>query len=269
MIKVTTSLVKDVYNFVENLLGTHAEGLYISEDAVYGDDELEYTPICTNFSEQSYFVMEEEETKDFSLAAGITKLVIIPTNRSYVIKIPFSGLYRLTNLHHDESDKIDYATSTFTQISGVDGDVCYEENEVCENFNEDTCSIIAENIYVTNFNDIPVYIQEKIDHTVSLEGYGNAEEKCAELGALPAEIKIAKYLYYKKYYNRFPLHYLHLLLKKYGICRTMCLYEEIDDNIYDLHRGNYGLSREGMPILIDIGGYDSERWSENYQGEYV
>ena len=42
------------------------------------------------------------------------------------------------------------------------------------------------------------------------------------------------------------------------------LYEEIEDNINDLHRGNYGLSREGMPILIDIGGYDSERWSQDY-----
>lgn len=264
MIKVTASLVKDVYNFVEELLGDHAEGLYISEDVVYGDDELEYTPICTNFDDQSYIILNESENKEFSLATGITKLVIIPNHRPYVIKIPFSGLYRLTNLHYNIIDEIDPINSTFTQISGVDGDVCYEENEVCENFNEDTCSIIAENIYVTNLNGIPIYIQEKIDHTVNLECYGDAEEKCAELGALPAEVKIAKYLYYKKYYNHFPLHYLHLLLKKYGIRRTMYLYEEIEDNINDLHRGNYGLSREGMPILIDIGGYDSGRWSQDY-----
>ena len=269
MIKVTANLVKDVFNFVERLLGAHAEGLYISEDVAYGDDELEDTPICTNFDDQSYIILSESENKEFSLATGITKLVIIPNYRPYVIKIPYSGLYRLTNLHYNIINEIDFINSTFTQISDVDGDICYEENEVCENFSEDTCSIIAKNIYVTNLNGIPIYIQEKIDHTVNLECHSNVEEKCAELGALPAEVKIAKYLYYKKYYNHFPLHYLYLLLKKYGIYRTMCLYEEIEDNINDLHCGNYGLSREGMPILIDIGGYDSEHWSENYQGEYV
>lgn len=264
MIKVTANLVKDVFNFVERLLGAHAEGLYISEDVVYGDDNVESIPICTNFNEQSYFIVEEEGDKDFSLAVGMTKLVIIPTNRSYVIKIPFSGLYRLTDLHYKDDGEIDYVVSTFTQLSNVTDDICYEENEVCDNFTEDTCSIIAKNIYVTNLNGIPIYIQEKIDHTVNLECYSNVEEKCAELGALPAEVKIAKYLYYKKYYDHFPLHYLYLLLKKYGIYRTMCLYEEIEDNINDLHRNNYGLSREGMPILIDIGGYDSGRWSEDY-----
>lgn len=264
MIKFTASLVKDVYNFVEELLGDHAEGLYISEDTIYGDDDLRDTPICTNFEDQSYIILNESGDKEFSLAAGMTKLVIIPTHRPYVIKIPFSGLYRLTNIHYNINDEVDPINSTFTKISGVDGDVCYEENELCENFSADTCSIIAENIYVTSLNDIPIYIQEKIDHTVNLEYDGHAEEKCVDLGALPAEVKIAKYLYYKQYCNLFPLHYLHLLLKKYGIRRTMYLYEEIEDNINDLHRANYGLSREGMPILIDIGGYDSERWFENY-----
>lgn len=264
MIKVTANLVKDVFNFVKRLLGAHAEGLYISEDAVYGDDNVESIPICTNFNEQSYFIVEEEEHKDFSLAVGMTKLVIIPTNRSYVIKIPFSGLYRLTDLHYKDDGEIDYVASTFTQLSNVTDDICYEENEVCDNFTEDTCSIIAKNIYITSLNDIPIYIQEKIDHAASIEAYKSSDIKCQELGAMTTEIKIAQHLYFFKDCTVFPIHYLYLLLKKYGIYRTMNICHEVDDNINDLHRNNYGLSREGMPILIDIGGYDSGRWSEDY-----
>ena len=269
MIKVTANLVKDVFNFVERLLGAHAEGLYISEDVAYSDDNIESIPICTNFNEQSYFIMEEEGDKDFSLAAGITKLVIIPTNRSYVIKIPFSGLYRLTDLHYKDNEEIDYVASTFTQLSNVADDICYEENEVCDNFTEDTCSIIAKNIYITNLNNIPIYIQEKIDHTVSVEAYKSSDIKCQELGAMTTEIKIAQHLYFFKDCTVFPIHYLYLLLKKYGIYRTMNICYEVEDNINDLHRNNYGLSREGMPILIDIGGYDSGRWSQDYYGEYI
>lgn len=256
---MTIGLYRKIMSIVEDIIGEKAMGLYIDEDVVYGYVSPEESSIVTNFDEQTCFFLDDMETDEIDVNMGITKLVIIPKNFSYVIKIPFTGVY--ASIY-----KMENSLFYRTFISGADGDICAEENSIYEEVSKLGASLLEPNIFVGLYNDcLPIYIQKKVD-TIALDDSIIFQDDrvviegiCGKTGS-----KIVDYLYREKGETFLPKSYLAIMIRTYGIQTTCKIYKEFKPLISDLHKGNYGRRKDGSIALFDYGGYDSSRWSKDF-----
>lgn len=254
---MTTNLYHKVMSIVREIVGDNAEGLYIDEDVAYGDLSQGDCYIVTNFEDQSVFMIDDVSAKDIEVDAGITKLVLIPKNLNYVIKIPFTGVYTAFYKNEDGSTYYEF-------VSCADGDICAEENSIYEEVSELGASLLEPNIFVGLYNDyLPIYIQKKVNMIACDDPITLHEDAKTELYS-ESELKIAKYLYRKKGEILVTESYLALMIRTYGIKTTCKIYKELRPLVSDLHRGNYGRRKDGTVVLFDYGGYDSSRWSKDF-----
>lgn len=249
-IKITKKLIDEIYNTVLDCLGTeNVEGLFVSDDAIFYDAEIKERPIVVNFGENVSGYVDDFETEKTCVWTGMTKLVISPAGRNYVIKLPFTGSY------YQSDDGIKYRSTT------VDEEVFCREDRIYDELSKEAQSLIAPNIFVTTIGGLPIYIQEKIVETAGQACFDSDSLKNI-FHATNGEINLVEYLFKRKYMSKFSRPYLLLMLRKFGIQKAEEVYDELTLNIDDLHCGNYGLNSKGEFVIIDIGGYDSSRWSD-------
>lgn len=179
----------------------------------------------------------------FDYDFGATKLVIIPQNKDYVIKIPFQGYYE---------DSFCYFTNA---NSDFDWDYCWEEAEryyrICSTpFKK----FFAETIFIGYVGDYPIYLQEKC--TPFNNSYKKAKEKT---------IKMDSFLQKHHCYYDLNTDWCIDLLKYCGpkeFKEFLALIKKLkwdDDLTYD----NVGY-KDGHPIIIDFSGFrEQRRWDQD------
>lgn len=226
---------KDVMEFVREALGDNATEVLIDR---YTVDEYDEPSNYTIFLDRDcQFPLSFSEEEDFYIDSGCSKLVIIPKNRSYVIKIPWTGVYTNTDEYgEDIEDTFDYELS----YSPMEEEINYYND-----MDKDTQQYLAENEFVGLYNDsIPVYVQEKIKHlgwgaatNTSVSNKFSTKARVYSLGA-----KIAK-----------------MIVEQLGYNEGLRVVRELDD-IKDLHNGNYGFDKYGQFKIIDYAGYNTENY---------
>ena len=203
------------------------------------------------FTEQDvdYFIssIDTKRVPEFDYETGATKLVIVPEDREYVIKIPFSGYY-------DEFG--DYIPFNGAEDDGYGDDYCGAEqiyySEACR---AGYAQFFMKTICVANRYGYPIYIQEKVKEFCKYSCMGfqrkyTSDESLKTVVSNHLEIK-----------TQLPKMWLASCLTIFegDEQKLMDFIKFLDDTGIktDLHQGNLGYFKGG-PVIIDYGGYHEQ-----------
>lgn len=248
--------VAEVMDIVKYVLGKHADGVYLDNGDLEGDYDGDlYSD--RDFSEAIY-----QSGMGYDTAHGVSRFVIIPDKTDYVIKLPITGIYE--RLWDEETDS--YKEPTLVAYANEEcDDPTRNEIDIYENASKIGKQILLKNIYVGDYNGIPVYIQKKIDET-----FNNSSSSCRDLSfeerTLIRNTLKNSYLNSKDFDGNDectycpPCHseFLFDVIKFYGQKKAeemIRLMREIDD----LHGGNIGYVN-GRPVVIDYGDFAGEEY---------
>jgi hypothetical protein len=138
---------KFIKTFLEDFIPPDADGFYIE------GNENSYS----FYENVDPFFLKKGEYKGYSyeIKFGTTKAVIIFKDLNYVIKIPVAGVYRFYP-HQDKS----FLNSLKVESSLAREEDLYRDSHAAKAF-------LLKNIYLGEINNIPIYIQKKVDHFYS------------------------------------------------------------------------------------------------------
>ena len=235
--------IKDITQYFENC--KPFEGHFTEDDV---DDFISSIP-----AKVGYY--------DYDL--GATKMVIIPEDTEYVIKIPFTGQYTYNSPYYDEDLK-EWVESEYENYV----DFCGAFSEWGNNYIEAEIRYynMAEEAgwaeyflpieYVYDWDGIPIYIQQKADlfcsegeHEQVLYSSKENREKCLSI----RNLNHTKWLELDK----FPISWVASLMDKMKSFDKVKSFVDflIEKTIYnDLHYSNIGYAN-GHAVIVDYGGY--------------
>lgn len=220
--------IKEVMDMVSDALGDSPEGVFV--DSFFLDEGEDYPDVRSSLGKISFKVCD---TRDFHVKAGATKLCLIPknTHKDWVIKIPFTGIY-------------DYDTNEI--IGEFNINYIEEEIDIYNNcVSLTTNKLLAKNVYVGSYCNIPIYVQERINQVY--------DESIHSYDYRP---KMGKKILYSLYTEQsFCYGFLYDLLMRYGYNKLKQIMSDLNEFCFDLHDENYGYTADGTPIIIDYGGF--------------
>lgn len=196
-----------------------------------------------NIEEQISDVMNDS----FFVTNGVSKMVIVPNELPFVIKIPFNGRW-VSNFdcaeEEEECEEFWYFMMAESRMSG--DDYCARELELtaeikAEGFGE----FVPDMMYVGRCCGHNVYIQEKVkpmsECSKTIHPTEDSLNKSRQINApfLDAWAALVIDTYGEDNYNKF-LEWAR---------------ENEPDVLSDMHTGNYGINMNGNPILLDICGF--------------
>lgn len=235
---LTNKFKREILDYVTDIIGTNATGLYINAEAIEGtldpDDDCIFSNVAENFA-IAY--------DDLPYFCGASKFVIEYGN--YVIKIPFTGFY---NWETEEEVK--------PILAGYwnEKNPCEMEIDIYNNATDELKEILLPTIWVGNINNlVPIYIQRKID--VKYNGYLSNHRISNNNERLGNKVRKLNYDF-----SAIGTTGVYGLICKFGINLTRFLLNEIDESISDLHTGNYGYIEDNL-VIFDYAGYDIFNWT--------
>lgn len=255
---------EEIFNIVRKILGENCNGVFVSElviecgsncgKSVYSDQN------CSLKIEPKY---------DCEVINGCTRLVIVPNDRDFVIKIPIDGYYSTTYTYSDGEDYLSFDNGfeiedyneadsyvLVDKINSIKGrrnpniNIMRIENE--KYYKSDLAKeLLLPNLFVGYFNNIEIYLQKKVD-TI----WSNYRFNCCDTSIQALSEKLEK-----KYEYLFGKSFCYKLVEYYGYKRTDKLMEELfNNNLKDLHYANIGMINN-RPVIFDYGGYpEQEMW---------
>lgn len=205
-----------------------------------------------------YFLANIDEKKEFNFDSGATKLILIPNDKDYVIKIPFNG-HRCTNCEYCtvcenpcECNEYECPIYPFEYAGGKFNDnYCEKEREIYDRIEEEYPEFkdfFLPLVLAGEIKHYPIYVQQKAEVlaetsdeicSVSEKSRSIVSSKDVKFCSAPL-IWLAKCLENLNFdiekYNKFieMLHDLHV--------------------VGDLHRGNVGYYNNHA-IILDYAGY--------------
>ena len=230
--KITKNLYSKIMEIVRNTLDYDEEdvqGLFIDDEVLDG-----------MLPEDSYIFVNIDKklainTTDMNM--GMTKLVIMPEGCSYVIKIPFTGMF---NMPYDYK-KQDYEQPTLS-YKAVENII--DSEMACYDYVPDKLlELLVPNIYVGNYGALPIYIQKRMG-CIDTENYVSSETSI-------------DYVDPRSHYDR---DFIDSLIGRFGIAGSIERIDLMNEYLEDLHNGNYGYDQFGNGFIFDYGGYDSCMW---------
>lgn len=187
--------------------------------------------------------------------SGMTKIVLIPNDKDYVIKIPIT---KIGDYEYYVNEEEEWAKGKFIVRDNILGDYCSIEEKLFNSFDNEIKEIFAETRFITKVNNLPIYIQEKIK--ISYGKKINQFDPVHYLSDRKSDMDIHYELNsidkYNAYYNEFQEDFSYDILVNYGFEFLIKLLQTIDSKgIMDLHSGNYGYNGNYKPMIFDYSGY--------------
>ena len=190
--------------------------------------------------------------EEYEICHGVSKVVLVPADGDYVIKIPFNGTYE--SCYDDNGDFEDEIWNEFYNAPEECGwDYCATEVEVYEKAKEYNveCFFVKTELLCTSKNFHPIYIQEKAKTRNSV-----ARDELMK----PSEKSLKEYKEkYKKDFGSMGVlrdeEWIALCLDKYNIDIVERFVNFLNDNAFvnwDMHGENYGFRLDMTPCLIDF-----------------
>ena len=238
------TLTKDEREYLINAVAAIRDLLPETEFGYYINDDSDLEEMACDFINALRKINISAE-----VFAGVSKLVIVPAEGDYVIKIPFDGQYDYD--YNDKEETEERVWYPYTNASGdfltSDWDYCEVEVAIYEKAVECTVEdFFVETMQIDEVLGRPIYIQKK---AISIEeGGDNGKEASPEA---------KKNRCYCKPENEWiPPSWLEAAIDFYGLENTVKLKNFIDDYyLKDFHSGNIGYTSEGKPVIIDYAGW--------------
>lgn len=240
---------KEIMDIVARVLGDNATGVYIHEDVVRRDIGYDDADLVSTIGDNPWYI---NNIDDFEIMYGMTKLCIYPLSKKipWVIKIPITGVY----CHAEDEDEEYIDDSIANKVGMAERNVCDEEISIYENSSSDIQAIMIKNYYVGEYNNIPIYIQEKV-----YECDGDCGQH-SKYGYLP-NILINEINFLMDINSDInDEDFVYNVILSYGIMKAVEIFNELDD-IDDLHSKNYGYNSKGEAVIFDYAGYDFGQYS--------
>lgn len=267
---------KEVMDIVKEMLTDEADGLYIHEEAIESDLPVEDYAIYCNAKKGIYL----EPTDKIDVKCGMSKVVLIPKDTDYVIKMPFTGVYGLrifvpetsnyrclnriectghcNECHHEFCQDEDYEEGEEDKsdivVVGESGyDFCdYElSNYICAS--NDLKKLLAEIAYIGEFNGIPIYVQAKVKWSHEKSCHSWKREGCF----LSNEVDYISEHKNPGFYD----YFIQKVVEIFGFTKALFLMDEIGDLFGDIHSENYGYTYNDDPIIFDYSDYEADTYS--------
>jgi len=219
--------------------------------------------------------VEEYLPLECGMASGVTKGVIIPCDKPFVIKIPLkcdSDNWMSTCTHHSKwnSELHTWEDVPASEYSYCDHSFCpqfeYAYNPIDGTYGWNYCDAELgyytlakekgiEEFFAATFyagerkvDGVPIYLQEKITTLYSRSDKEHTQEDLNSTSAFLDETKV---------YCPLELDFVCDLIQNYGAEKTKEFCDFLDEyNISDLHRNNYGYRPDGTPCLIDFSDFN-------------
>lgn len=198
-------------------------------------------------------ILFENGILNIRVASGLTKIVLIPDDKDYVIKIPITK-----SGHYDyiEDENGNYTKGNFLIENNNWGDYCSIEEELFNSFTDDIKKIFAETRFITKVNDLPIYIQEKVTvpYVRKIDLFDPDHYPSDRKSDMDIHYELSAISKYCEH-NDFQEDFSYDILVNYGFDFLINLLQTIDyAGIYDLHAGNYGY-KNYKPMIFDYSGY--------------
>ena len=186
---------------------------------------------------------------DEEIRTGVSKVVIIPHDSSYVLKIPYRGARE-----GEESWDFHYAGNEIR-----DWDYCETEAEIYDAFKDEglECFLAKTVRYGKDATGYPLYLQEKCitsyDYECTIPNYvydysHDKTEREVLRSILTCGLAVSNNIWNMKaimYYG----------VEKYIRFMQFCM-DRFPDVLNDLHSENYGYRTDGSPVLIDFSSWN-------------
>jgi len=182
---------------------------------------------------------------------GISKVVIVPENENFVIKIPFGGMWYYEEIYNKDTDEYEYIDDpgfeTFENADAPDeSDYCWDEVLRIEEAEENGFGVLfPETDFLGEVNGTRFYIQEKVqtsrEFTPQVSEDSRTRAKDMDYG-----------------YNYGNVIWRAAIIEQYGedFWVRFCDWARRGKMLDDMHSGNYGYLN-GHPIILDASGFDS------------
>lgn len=197
--------------------------------------------------------MSVEEDNEYTYEMGATKLVIIPKETDYVIKIPFNGYFDYCWNEEEENweeDNTDEFISFYSAGGEWNDNYCELEVDIYNSLPDEYKGLFLPIEQIGKFCDYPIYIQPKAK---AIEGMLDRKKYCSKESL--QTIKNNK----QDLQTTLPEEWLASCLEYFNnsIFELKCFIDYLENNdLYaDLHRGNIGYYNN-KPVIIDYGGFN-------------
>lgn len=203
-----------------------------------------------NYNDWDFRVIDEEDNYDFF--NGVSKLVIVPDEFSFVVKIPFNGHYEW-----DEESEEEKFYSFENACDEAPDDYCMDEyNKYLSLKKAGFADIAAETTIICNIDGRNFYAQEKV-----LSYYEGKTRSHPSKESYEKATSLER-----KYQVGFTDDWVAAVIETYGeeFWKKFLDWNESqcsrDSVLTDMHTGNYGYRMDGRPVIFDISG-----WRDNFQ----
>lgn len=293
-----------VKEILDEILGTDATGIYTTESTQSQESEYpEYYSTLSydadgNLNGFGHYI---DDTSEYSLYGGASRLTIIPENEDFIIKVPLTGICgtKITlRRPADEEDRVEggpdyeemdiwkeyYYEDYMEEVNEYENvpweeyssqfcmlkkrnSVCNlmdEENALVEEGIEGGCEKIAE-VLLPNFfwgNYNEIPVYVQRKAKMTMD---HAYFVFREEKEKPENAeRIMRMRQLSQATNNFSDSFIYALIHAYGEDTTYDILNTIDYlNIDDMHDGNYGFAEDNLPVIFDYAGYDdSYVWEE-------
>lgn len=217
----------------------------------------DFGPYEDDGSFDTYFIEEQlksfkDEYGEFDVRYGISKLVIIFEKLSFVIKIPFDGLWYYEYEEDGDSGQY-YSESRFEYFCGASGDwsndYCAAEVNIIEavkHFGYGT--LVADETTIGNFKGHNFYIQEKVMRSTTSKARVPSEDSLRRAESMKNCFCYCSDSWRANVIDLYGMEFWESFVNWSDLNYPMIL--------SDMHGGNYGYRYDGTPVMFDISGYD-------------
>lgn len=290
-----------VQTILDIMLGKSATGIYITHSTQDGDGYPEvYSELRYLDGKPVDFYNYVDDTDDISVANGASRVVFIPENEDFVIKMPITHicgfqitLGRSVDGEDDEmaiwkdlygDDYLEYINEIRDEgpeweetgnefkidlVRNPENNIMEQENEmVREAMEEFGCSvadqILLPNLYWGDYNGIPVYVQKKCKEKAdNAWGYNSSKQSDKQKKIMTDEIQ-----HNSPIAAHIQFSFVYNVIAHYGESEAYAFFRAADIlGLSDLHGNNYGYNDDDMPVMFDYGGYDHDYVWNKYEEE--
>jgi len=183
----------------------------------------------------------------FQVKNGMTKGVLIPLSKDYVIKIPFMGYESFINGFHLFDGAFEPEEDAYKELQGS-WNYCQREEEIYNLAKEyHVAEFFAQVKQIDNFENYPIYLQPYAN--IGSKSMISLEDDARKV------VKVRKFCEEMGFYA-FNTRWMADALEYYGFSKVkeFCFFMNKFYLNDDLHEENIGYI-DNRPVLVDYGGY--------------
>lgn len=242
-------IIKDeILQEVKKLVGEDFEGIFVD---IANIERQDYNYLVFLDAALTRTLSLDE---NYRLGGGATKVVIIPKDADYVIKIPIAGTY-ITECDADGNE----VHTLEGKVDMMEFDHLEREQSTWRILNRESKKVFLPNITIGEINGIPIYIQERVAKTFIDTRFDQIEKT---EGSVKSAQKLIENSGYGSDDDTSTLNedFIAAIVEYYDEETARQVLGDAGD-IGDLHDENYGFTEDGRPVIFDYADFFVEMYT--------